>query len=100
MESMWNGFIPWNPHGIHMEYVSSPNDIFINMDSIWIPHGVHVHSTWTIPYGFHMEYVSPLNPVLYSPLDVPSGMRLYQRISPKSNLDSMDSTQNPYGMNT
>jgi hypothetical protein len=25
MESIWNGYIPWIPHGFHMEYVSTYN---------------------------------------------------------------------------
>jgi hypothetical protein len=52
--SIWNPCgiheMTWIPYGFHMEYVSSLNHIFTNMDSTWIPHGFH----GLIPYGFHM----------------------------------------------
>src|SRR6266567_6709866 len=76
MESMWNLNIPWNLHGIHVEYVGSikiptwnPHGIHMeyiySMDSIWnIFHHInkvfiHMDSTWNehriIPGGFHMN---------------------------------------------
>jgi hypothetical protein len=61
MESMWNGYIPWNPYGIHMEYVLSFKSSTLH--SIWNPygsHGIHMesmNSIWNgqIPHGIHME---------------------------------------------
>src|SRR6266567_8407423 len=45
MESMWNVNIPWNFHGIHVEYVGS----------IRIP-------TWN-PHGIHMEYIYSMDSI-------------------------------------
>ena len=73
---MWNVNIPWNFHGIHVEYVGSiriptwnPHGIHMeciySMDSIWnIFHYInkvfiHMDSTWNehriIPGGFHVD---------------------------------------------
>jgi hypothetical protein len=52
MESMWNEYIPWIPHGFHMEYVSpyksSSYYCGFHMDSMSIPCGMS-------PHGIHME---------------------------------------------
>jgi hypothetical protein len=53
MESMWNEYIPWIPHGFHMEYVSpyksSSYYCGFHMDSMSIPCGMS-------PHGIHVEH--------------------------------------------
>jgi len=48
MESMWNGHIPWIPHGFHMEYVLTyKSSTYYNGFHV---HSMCTHSTW-IPCG-------------------------------------------------
>ena len=65
VESIWNENIPWNSHGIQVEYVDSI------WNGHWNPHGIHMDSMlipWNdfiwipcsfhgmIPDGFHLEW--------------------------------------------
>ena len=59
MDSIWNEYIPWIPHGFHMEYVSpyKSNSYYygFHVESMSIPYGIHINST-QIPHGIHVEH--------------------------------------------
>jgi len=69
MESMWNVNIPWNFHGIHVEYVGS-----IRIPT-WNPHGIHMEciysmdSIWNIFHYINKVFIH------MDSMWIPGGMR-------------------------
>jgi len=51
MDSIWNGYIPWIPHGFHiLTYKSSTYYNGFHMEFMWNPCPFHV-------YSFHMDSI-------------------------------------------
>jgi hypothetical protein len=94
MESIWNGWIPWNPYGIMYKiYKNEDFDYGIHME--W--YGMFMESIWNSPHGFHGQFPW-----------IPYGMGLHSKKLPSPlwipwtgfHGFHLESTWNPHGINT